>query len=292
MWMQRLANWQRRAVRLTRKCCAISLGCALVVAGNRALASDGFTYTKVSDFAATISPESICDFALNDNGDVAYVGQQPTTVNGLPGTLYQVHLWNSTGSNQVVFSATILQNSATGQDLYTAPGTPYCGGFGGGSVGMAININRLIAIEAWIPDANGLFLGYGELYVDPTTSPATVTAVLMPFVSNSGTGLNSSGALGVVTLQNQIRVAGSVSPAGVSLIPIPPTLSDSWNTAGPGIQYGQAAINDSGLVSVMLESPASGGFVVLDVPAGSSGNSVTTPLVASASAPNGRIGLD
>src|SRR5882757_3417303 len=118
------ARWQELA--------SAVLGCALLLAmAQSAHASDAFTYTKVADFAASISPETICEFAINDNGDVTYVGSQPTTVNGLPGWLYQVHLWNSTGSNQVVFSATWIQNAALGQDLYTAPGTPYCGGFGG-----------------------------------------------------------------------------------------------------------------------------------------------------------------
>ncbi len=269
------------------------LGCALFATTvGPAHASDGFTYTKVADFAAAIGPESICDFALNDNGDVAYVGQQPTTVSGMPATLFQVHLWSPTGSNQIVYAATLVQNNTLGVDTYTVPGTPYCGGFGAGSVGLAINNNRLIAIEAWIPNAGGLFQGYGELFVDPTTSPATVTAVQMPFIANSDSQLNSSGALGIATyaVGTLAHEFGSVSPAGLStLLQGPANAAYSWNTAH-GTQYGQAAINDSGLVSIIYESLASGQYSLLDVTPAGAVNS--TPIVTTSSSPLGRIGLN
>jgi len=68
------------------------LGYPLLLAMDQSLhASDAFTYAKVADFAASISPETIWKFALNDNGDVAYVGAQPAAVNELPSSLYQAH---------------------------------------------------------------------------------------------------------------------------------------------------------------------------------------------------------
>src|SRR5262249_5232031 len=148
----------------------------LAAAHELAVGADGYTYTKVADFAQV---SNLCAYAMNDNGDVAYVTQQPYTANGLPGTLYQVHLWDPSGTDRVVHSATLQQGSFD-PPIFTPPAVPFCGGFGGGTLGLAINNKRMISIEAFIPPMGGVGNRYGSLFVDAGVTPSSVTLTETP----------------------------------------------------------------------------------------------------------------
>jgi hypothetical protein len=172
----------------------------LFTASRLSFGSDGYTYTKVADFdTATF----LCDFAINDNGDVAYV----TQTSGVSSTQYDVHLWTPSGSDRVAYTATEQQNPSG--DIWV----PDCGGFGGGSLGVAINNNRLISIEAEFVSQTGVD-GWGALFVDASVTPSTFSVVQTPTIFNSTSLLDNSGARGMVILTSLGPALGSVSPAG------------------------------------------------------------------------------
>ena len=190
------------------RACVYGAALLLVAVTRPALGSDAYTYTKVADFDNTTI--GLCDFAINDNGDVAYVAQ---TIGG-QNTRFDVHLWIPSGSDSVVYSVT-----TTGSDGAWAPD---CGGFGGGSLGVAINNNRLISIEAQHLTQIGAD-AYGALFVDASITPSPAPVLVQtPTIFYSTSLLNSSGARGVLINTFQGTEIGSVSPAGPKLDPLSP----------------------------------------------------------------------
>jgi hypothetical protein len=270
------------------RACVFATLLLLISVTRLALGSDGYTYTKVANFPAS-NALAICDFAINDNGDVAYVTDQYSgTV-----SVYSVHLWNPSGADSVVYTGTVQQG------FYSAPGVPYCGGFGTQSLALAINNNRLISVQAFLPAPDGTFQGsYGALFVDASTTPATATAVQTPTAFSSTSSLNSSGALGIITLQAGLVAVGSVSPAGVVVTASPDPLVQKllapawtgWYGVPGGLQHSLPAINDNGLVSFIYQDPVSGDPAVLDQPLNAQ-NIRSTGVGYASSIPLGRIGL-
>src|SRR5689334_10039669 len=68
---RRATSFEGVRMKIARYC----LGIAALMFSGISFAADGYTYALVHDFP--LGGESVCDFAINDNGDVAYLTQLP-----------------------------------------------------------------------------------------------------------------------------------------------------------------------------------------------------------------------
>lgn len=213
-------------------------------------AAGGYTYTQVRQFPSsdpnnpTGPAESLCDMAMNDLGQVAYVTSQANS----DGTQTEhIHVWTNSGVDTVIYSGTT--------DVLGQPPTnyPYCGGTGGNSLGLAIDNRGVVSAQEWIlmsvSPTNGNLYTYGLMFIDSglvsgntqyVISSQTIAYALTGNHANASgyrpyfSGSQSGNFLGAYSATSQLGPTdlGFYTDSQISYHPIP-------------------AINDAGQISLL-----------------------------------------
>jgi hypothetical protein len=260
-------------------------------------AAGGYTYTQVRQFPSsdpnnpTGPAENLCDMALNDLGQVAYVTSQANA----DGTQTEhIHVWMSSGVDKIIYSGTtdVLLNPPTNY--------PYCGGTGGNSLGLAIDNRGVVSAQEWIlmsvSPTNGNLYTYGLMFIDSglvsgntqyvITSQTIAYALTGNHANASGyrpyfSGSESGNFLGAYSATSQLGPPtdlGFYTDSQISYHPIP-------------------AINDAGQISLLAaQVDIATGFIgpltLIDVAPTPGTNPVYTVIGAPSWTALGQLGMN
>ena len=283
---------------LIDKITALSITALMMFGSGTASAAGGYTYTQVRQFPSSDPntpsgpAENLCDVAMNDLGQVAYVTSQANA----DGTQTEsVHVWSNSGKDNIIFSGTtdVLLNPPNNY--------PYCGGTGGNSLGLAIDNQGIVSVQVWI------FLGaspaagytYGLLFLDSglvsgkTTYPVTPLGSETVGAVQTGNHANASGFRPYVLGTQQGTIVGAASATNVLSLTLP---GGAGYFGDGGVVNQIPAINDSGQISLVTQAVnvnagTIGPPTIIDVPPAPA-SPIFTPVGAPTWVFDGQIGMN
>ena len=252
-----------------------------------ALAAGGYTYTLVRPFLpngpSIPSTEILCDYALNDLNQVAYLTYQSQV--GPSSTTNQlfVHFWDpnptsATYGDKVIYTATDI---VTNIGVTYSGTTPACGGVGGYAQEIAVNSAGQVSLEVVFPGPSGSFQDYGFVLLDAIKSTALVPVILATVpqpttnVEIAGLGLSAAGTRSFYAVDSANTLLSDLGTVAANSVvtsaPFPWTpYPTTWNGSA-GLEHPTPAINAPGQVSLLVRNSSTGAPTILDLaPAGTS----------------------